>query len=258
MERLSANTRPAGIGAAALRTWGLLFLLAGTVGRGLIQNVLLGLNHMDAQQLLEIMNESDVAMGMVSLSLVLTAMESCAVPIFAFLLVEGYQHTSSYKNYLIRSVVLAMVCEVLYNVVIGGSVIHMETRNPVWCVVLGLILLGLFRYVDEKMNGRKLMKIVMAVAGILWAHMLKVDHGVFFMAMVLTLWVMRNKPQFRLFVGMGVAALCTAISPFYLAATMGFMAIHFYNGEKSESGRAFNYLAYPAMLLLCALAPMFF
>jgi len=68
---------------------------------------------------------------------------------------------------------------------------------------------------------------------------------------------MRSKPQFRLFVGMGVAALCTAISPFYLAATMGFMAVHFYNGEKSESSRIINYAGYPAMLLVCALIPMF-
>ena len=172
-------------------------------------------------------------------------------------MVEGFLHTSSYKNYLIRTAVLAIVSEVLYNVAMSGSVLDMGSRNPVWCVVLGLVLLGLFRYVDEKMNSKKLIKFVMAVAGILWASMLKVEHGVFFMAMVLTLWVMRSKPQYRLFVGMGVAALCTAISPFYLAATMGFMAIHFFNGEKSESGKLINYAAYPAMLLICALAPMF-
>ena len=257
MERLSANTRPAGIGAGALRTWGMIFLLAGVVGRGLIQNVLLGLGSMSMEQIFQAMNETEGVMGMVTLSLVLTAVESCAVPIFAFLLVEGYQHTSSYKNYLIRTVALAIVTEVLYNIVMGGAFLDMSSRNPVWCVVLGLVLLGLFRYVDEKMKGNKLLKVVMAVAGILWAQMLKVEYGMFFMAMVLTLWVMRSKPQYRLFVGMGVAALCTAISPFYLAATMGFMAIHFYNGEQSESGKVFNYAAYPAMLLVCALIPLF-
>lgn len=257
MERLSGNTRPAGIGAGALRAWGLIFLLAGVIGRGLIQNVLLGLGNMSMEQIFQAMNETEGVMGMVTLSLVLTAVESCAVPIFAFLLVEGYQHTSSYKNYLIRTVVLAMVTEVLYNVVMGSSLVVMSSRNPVWCVVLGLVLLGLLRYVDEKMKGSKLFKVVMAAAGLLWAHMLKIEYGVFFMAMVLTLWVMRSKPQFRLFVGMGVAALCTAISPFYLAATMGFMAVHFYNGERSESGRIVNYAAYPAMLLVCALIPLF-
>lgn len=257
MERLSDNTRPAGIGAGALRTWGLIFLLAGVMGRGLIQNVLLGLGNMTMDQIFQAMNETEGVMGMVTLSLVLTAMESCAVPIFAFLLVEGYQHTASYNNYLIRTTVLALVTEVLYNVVMGGALVDMSSRNPVWCVVLGLVLLGLFRYVDDKMKGSKLLKVVMAIAGILWALILKVEYGVFFMAMVLTLWVMRSKPQFRLFVGMGVAALCTAISPFYLAATMGFMAVHFYNGEKSESSRIINYAGYPAMLLVCALIPMF-
>ena len=256
MERLTGNTRPAGIGAGALRTWGLIFLLAGAVGRGLIQNTLLGLGTMTAEQILQAMNETDGVMGMITLSLVLQAIESCAVPIFAFLTVEGYQKTSDYKKYLIRVFAIALVTEVLYNIVMSGSVLNMATRNPVWCVVLGLVLLGLFRYVDQKLKGNKLMKFVMAIAGILWAQMLKVDYGLFFMAILLTLWVMRNKPQFRLFVGMGVTALCTAISPFYLAATMGFMAIHFYNGEKAEGGRVIQYVAYPALLLVCALAPM--
>lgn len=257
MERLSANRAPAGISAAALRAWGLIFLAAGVIGRGLIQQGLLGISGMDMNAVLQAMNESESVMGMVTVSLVLQAVESCAVPIFAFLMVEGFQHTASWKKYVIRVTALAIVCEVLYNVVMSGTLMAMDTRNPVWCTVLGLVLLGLFRYVDEKMKGNKLLKFAMAVAGLLWAQMLKVDYGVFFVAMVLTLWVMRRKPQYRLFVGMGVSALCTVISPFYLAATMGFMAIHFYNGEKGESSRVFHYGAYPAMLLVCALAPLF-
>ena len=256
MERLTGNTRPAGIGAGALRTWGLIFLLAGAVGRGLIQHTMLGLTAMTAEQILQALNDTQGLMGMVTVSLVLQAVESCAVPIYAFLTVEGYQKTSDYKKYLIRVIAVALVTELLYNIVMSGSVLDMTSRNPVWCVVLGLIVLGLFRYVDQKMKGNKLMKVVMAVAGVLWAQMLKVDYGVFFMAIVLTLWIMRHKQQFRLFVGMGVTALCTAISPFYLAATMGFMAIHFYNGEKGETNKAVLYLAYPALLLVCALAPI--
>ena len=109
MERLTGNTRPAGIGAGALRTWGLIFLLAGAVGRGLIQNTLLGLGTMTAEQILQAMNETDGVMGMITLSLVLQAIESFAVPIFAFLTVEGYQKTSDYKKHLIRVIAIAMV-----------------------------------------------------------------------------------------------------------------------------------------------------
>ena len=38
---------------------------------------------------------------------------------------------------------------------------------------------------------------------------------------------------------------------------MGFLAIHFYNGEKGESSRLVNYLFYPVTLLAIGLAAKF-
>ena len=52
--------------------------------------------------------------------------------------------------------------------------------------------------------------------------------------------------------GMGgaVAALvCSVFSLFYMASPMGFLAVHFYNGEKGPDNRTVNYLAYPVLLL---------
>ena len=49
------------------------------------------------------------------------------------------------------------------------------------------------------------------------------------------------------------AVVCTMITPFYLAAPMGFLAVHFYNGEENTNSRLVNYLAYPAILLVTAL-----
>ena len=42
-----------------------------------------------------------------------------------------------------------------------------------------------------------------------------------------------------------------------MAAPMGFLAIHFYNGEKGEENRLVNYLAYPVILLAVGLAGAF-
>ena len=63
--------------------------------------------------------------------------------------------------------------------------------------------------------------------------------------------------MFMGFSGMAAAALCTGISPFYLAAPMGFLAIHFYNGEPGNSSRLVNYLFYPVSLLLIGLVARF-
>ncbi len=258
MERLTGNRGSAGITAAALRTWGLIFLAAGVIGRGLIQNAMLGIHQLSVQELLQMMNDQPGAMGMVTLSLVLQAMESCAVPIFAFLVVEGYQHTKNYKNYLLRVLAVALVSELLYNIVMEGTLFSFASRNPVWGVVLSLIVLYFFRYADEKARGSFLLKLLVVVMAVVWAEMLIISHGSFLVILVSVMWLMRKKQQYRVFVGCGASALCCLISPFYIAATMGFMAVHFYNGEKGEGSRAVQSLAYPAILLACLAASLFF
>jgi hypothetical protein len=75
--------------------------------------------------------------------------------------------------------------------------------------------------------------------------------------MFCVVYLFRNKKMFMGFSGMAAAALCTGISPFYLAAPMGFLATHFYNGEKGESSRLVNYLFYPVALLAIGLVAMF-
>ena len=97
----------------------------------------------------------------------------------------------------------------------------------------------------------------MALAGIMWAVMLKVDHGVPMLLMICVIHLFRNKKMYMGFSGMAAAALCTGISPFYLAAPMGFLAIHFYNGEPGEGNRLVNYLFYPVTLQVIGLVAMF-
>ena len=88
MERLTVNNEtPRGLNAAMLRTWGYLFILLGAAGRGFIQNGMLGLANATTQEILAVLETSENGMLWVTLSLILQAMEACAVPIFALLLV---------------------------------------------------------------------------------------------------------------------------------------------------------------------------
>ena len=62
MERLG-NTRPTGgLHAGALRAWGMLFVVAGIVSRGILQNQMLGVGLRSMQELMELMQASDTAM----------------------------------------------------------------------------------------------------------------------------------------------------------------------------------------------------
>ena len=252
MERLG-NTRPSGLNTGSLRTWGMLFAIAGIVSRCVLQNTLLGVGTRSMQELMELMQADQTAMIITTVSLVLQAMETVAVPIFVFLLFEGFQHTSDWKKYLTRLVGLALLTEIPYDLAMNGKVLEFGTQNPVIGLVLCFALLLLFR----RFAGKKLICVMMALAGFVWALMLKVDHGIPMLLMICVIYLFRDKHMFMGFSGMAAAALCTGISPFYLAAPMGFLAIHFYNGEQGNSSKLVNYLFYPLTLLAIGLIARF-
>ena len=231
----------------------MLFVIAGIVSRGILQNRMLGVGLHSMQELMEMMQSSNTAMIIATIALILQAMETVAVPIFVFLLFEGFQHTSDWKKYVARVVGLAVLTEIPYDLAMNDKVVEFGSQNPVFGLVLCMILLYLFK----RFEGRKLICMIMALAGILWAVMLKIDHGVPMMLMLCVMQVFRNKRMFMGFSGVAVAAMCMAISPFYIVAPMGFLAIHFYNGEKGEGSRIVNYLFYPVALLAIGLIAKF-
>jgi hypothetical protein len=97
MERLTQQKKR-GLNKRQLVFWGLLFLLAGMFGQGILQNRVLQLGNLTDQQLLEVMSSSGAAMAAATAALVMKALETCAIPIFAFLLVAGFEKNQSRKK----------------------------------------------------------------------------------------------------------------------------------------------------------------
>ena len=252
MERLG-NTKPSGLNAGNLRAWGMLFVIAGIVSRSILQNQMLGMGTRSMAELLELMETSESAMIITTVSLVLQAMETVAVPIFVFLLAEGLGHTSDFRKYVLRVAGLAVLTEIPFDLAMNQKVLEVSSQNPVF----GLLLCMALWYLFQRFAGKKLICVVMALAGLAWALMLKIEHGIPAVLMFCVVYLFRNKKMYMGFSGMAAAALCTGISPFYLAAPMGFLATHFYNGEPGNSSRVVNYLFYPVMLLAIGLVAMF-
>lgn len=252
MERLG-NTKPSGLHAGSLRAWGMLFVIAGIVSRSILQNQMLGMGTRSMAELLELMQNSESAMIITTVSLVLQAMETVAVPIFVFLLAEGLRHTSDFRKYVLRVAGLAVLTEIPFDLAMNQKVLELGSQNPVF----GLLLCMALWYLFQRFAGKKLICVVMALAGLAWALMLKIEHGIPAVLMFCVVYLFRNKKMYMGFSGMAAAALCTGISPFYLAAPMGFLATHFYNGEPGNSSRLVNYLFYPAMLLVIGLIAKF-
>lgn len=224
----------------------MLFLAAGVIGRGLIQTQLLGVGRLSTEQMIQIMSTGNNMM-LATVSLILQAMETCAVSIFALLLLEGFQHTADWKAYLFRVLKLGVLTEIPYNLLMGSP---LSSRNPVFGIAFGLILLYFYQVYAEKGMKNTLIKLLVTIAAVIWCEMLRIEFGSALILITAAMWPKRDKPLYRNITGATMSLACSVISPFYMASAMSFLTIHFYTGEESTTSRKINYLAYPAMLLI--------
>lgn len=246
----NVKKRKIGISGNALRLWGMIFVFSGIIGRGVVQTHMLGMKGAGSQELLNILNTMPNAMALATFSIVLQVAETCAVPIFAMLLIEGVQNTSDFKAYFKRVIGLSILSEIPFNLAFSAKFLDFESRNPVFGVVLCMFMLYLWGNYQESNKKNKLIKVFISVVTILWCQMLKVDHGAAMVIIVSIFWVFRKNTIFFNFAGAAAAMLCSLISPFYLASPMGVLAVHSYNGEKSTNSHKYNYLIYPVLLII--------
>lgn len=246
-----------GFSAAALRILGILCLVLGVVGRCLIENRVLGMANTTTDQLLALLDKNPELMAVATVALVLQMIYCCAVPVFAFLLVEGFCHTGNYRNYLLRVLGVAVLSELPYNLAMGDSLLVTGSRNPVFALAISLVVLYFYRRYREKSGRNFAVKTVVTLAAVLWIGMLRIDDGLAVLLLTAVVWALRNKTNFRTLGACGAAIACTLISPYYALAPLAFIATHFYNEEKGNANRILSYLAYPAILLAVAVAGKF-
>lgn len=239
-----------------IRIIGMIFLAAGAYG-AMLQTKVLGAGNMTNNQLLDMLEQNPEVMSSVSLSLVLQMFGACALPIFVFLLVEGATHTSHYGKYFLRVLGLAVVCQLPYNLLMTGNLWYMTKMNPVFALVMCMIMLYFFRNYTQKTAQHILLKTVAIVGVYLWSNMLGIEHGACSVILCAVLWALRGKPNMQTFIGIAVMFGCSIFSMYYIAGLFSFLALHFYEGNKGVENRLVNYLAYPVILVVCGLLTVF-
>ena len=80
----------------------------------------------------------------------LTCAGRVAFPIFAFMAVEGYFHTHSFKKYALRMLIFAIISEVPFDMMYGGTWFYPVHQNVIWTLLLGLLGIHLMENVRKK------------------------------------------------------------------------------------------------------------
>ena len=255
--RLSTRRLPEGRNAASMRKWAYIFLTAGAIGRAVIQNALLGMNSLTGDELMASMEGDPMVMPLLTAALVFKFVETCAVPLLSFLLVEGFQRTSGFEKYLIRVGILAAATEIPFNLAFSGKLLDLGSRNPVLGLFICLVMLFFFNRYTEKGLKNTAMKALIFTAAYLWCQMLRIDQGICLVVMVSLLWAAREKSNLWAMYGFAAAMICTLFNMYYIGCCLSCIMLHRYNDERGEQNEKFNYAFYPVILLILGIVAKF-
>ncbi|MBQ9118449.1 MAG: hypothetical protein IJY09_00125 [Lachnospiraceae bacterium] len=221
--------------------------IIGTVGVAILQNGVMNLDGYSTESLLEAMKTDSDVMGMSTLIVVCSGIASLALPMYVLQLIEGYRHTASYKNYLLRIGALAVISEVPYDLAMKDAWFTMDSQNPVFGLLIALLMIYFLDYVSEVPKFRGVMlKFFIVVAAVLWTVLFSIQSGLVLILVTAVMWIFAGNGMFTTFMAASVSIL-------RFPAPFGFIFNHFYNGEKGAGSRKLFYVLYPLQLLVLGL-----
>jgi len=209
----------------------------------------------------------------------MTCIGRLAFPIFAFMTVEGFFHTKNRKRYAARMFLFAILSEIPFNLMVGGSIFYPFHQNVLWCF---LLCLGLMQLNEKAKDTGKWWIQGLTAAGTLilgyfvgmFSFMDYMQYGVL---MVMTFYFFRGNKSWQL----AAQLLCMiAINrslggrlydftlfgnvfffPQQCFAVFALIPIWKYNGRQGYHSKWFRYFCYafyPVHLLILGLLVRFF
>ncbi len=181
-------------------------------------------------------------------------------PIMAFLLVEGYNHTSNVKRYGLRLLAFALVSQVPYALFLDSNL------NVLFTLLCGLALLHLYDHLENR-------PAFWLAAAALTALSYLCDWGVLGPLMILMMRIVPDKRQRVIYplllpiLGSGLPALSNymatfdlSLLPFALYPLVGCTAciplLLAYNGRRGRPMKWFFYAYYPLHIAVLGIAKM--
>ena len=169
-----------------------------------------------------------------------------AFPIFCFLLVEGFVHTSNTKRYLGRIILFALISEIPFDLALTGNVVDFWFQNVFWELAMGILaMMCLERIEKEKINYflQVILRLIVIAVFALGAEILQLDYGMNGIISIVALYVFRKNKLPQLLVG-AISFCWEQVAP------LAFLPIAFYNGKRGRNIKYAFYVFYPAHLLL--------
>lgn len=168
-----------------------------------------------------------------------------AFPLFCFLLVEGFLHTSNIKKYVVRLFLFALISEIPYDLAFSQQFIDLKSQNVFFTLLIGLLVIIGLKKLNSYSIKNSIFTIILIGTGIFLAEWLRTDYGGSIgILLIVILYLFRNSPLLKCILG----ALILLQNSFF--GLFAFGPIYFYNGKRGKQWKYFFYWFYPVHLLI--------
>ena len=225
--------------AATLKWYGCATMFFYSLSMTVVQNGLLHVNQFSNTQLREMWVADPDLMVLSSWAAVFQLLGGLAIPVFAFLLVEGFLHTSNYKAYLMRMVGFALLSEIPFDFAMSGRLFDWTSQNMLFTLSIGLVMLYGLRLFAA---GRGV-KLLIVLAAVLWSVLMKTQFGLCMVLLIAVYYLLKDHKA-KLWIS-------GTISLMYVTGPVSNFVLKRYNHQRgSQPNKYLFYLLYPLHLLI--------
>lgn len=240
------------ITADGLKMFACIVMLIQTVGIAVIEKGLIHLDQYTQESLNQAMSQDSRLMTLAGIGSIIQLIGGMAIPVFAFLLVEGFRNTSDYKKYLLTMIITALVSEIPYDLAICGKVWDLSSQNAMITMCICLILLKCMELFSNSSGfAGSMVRILIMIAAIVWVSIFRAEYGLCMVLLVTVFYVFDTKNVLKTVLG-------CIISLMYVTGPIAFYGIWCYNGERKDRINKYVYYAfYPLHLLVLGVIAKF-
>ena len=174
-----------------------------------------------------------------------------AFPIYCFLLVEGYTHTSNIKKYTSRLLIFALISEIPFDLAFYGKIGFVH-QNIFFTLFIGLVAIYL---IDNKDTKYKFDSTLVIIVATVLATILRTDYQFIGIVYILSFYFTRNLPKKKRLstIALIMIAINLAAGMVQQFSLLALIIIYLYNNEPGAKNKLLQmsfYIAYPLHLLI--------
>ena len=236
------------ISADGLKNFACIMMLIQTIGIAVVENGLIHIEQYTQEELSLAMAEDSHLMMLAGIGSVMQLLGGLAIPIFAFLLVEGFLNTSSYRRYFLSMLCFSLFSEIPYDLANYGHAWDLTGQNAMFGMVISLLMLYFLRMLEERRGaGGFFLKGLIVLCAVAWVTIFRAGYGLCVVLLTAVFYLCYERNILKTILGIIISLL-------YVTGPLSFYGIWCYDGTRTDRIPKYVYYAfYPLHLLILGL-----